>query len=170
MSTAISVYHGPFGRAALYHLDRPMTLHAHREGHLVLHVASAAACLSVGGLTTPCDPTHAVAVNPWEIHDFTPCSGGDGTICLVLYIKPNWFAAHDAHGRHKLRFARSKIQLNDQLRRLIQLISLRLEKAAEDGEFDQCLFALTDGCYRAAGEQAGCDAGLCADKTGFNDF
>ncbi|MGI9524371.1 MAG: helix-turn-helix domain-containing protein, partial [Hyphomicrobiaceae bacterium] len=42
--------------------------------------------------------------------------------------------------------------------------------AAEDGEFDQCLFALTDGCYRAAGEQAGCDAGLCADKTGFNDF
>ena len=38
MSRALSVYHGRFGRATLYELNRPMTTHAHREGHLIFYV------------------------------------------------------------------------------------------------------------------------------------
>ena len=38
MSRALSVYHGRFGRATLYELNRPMTTHAHREGHLTFYV------------------------------------------------------------------------------------------------------------------------------------
>ena len=38
MSRALSVYHGHFGRATLYELNRPMTTHAHREGHLIFYV------------------------------------------------------------------------------------------------------------------------------------
>ena len=38
MSQAIAVLHGAYGRAALYHLDRAISLHAHREGHLVFRI------------------------------------------------------------------------------------------------------------------------------------
>ncbi len=55
MSTAISVYHGAFGRAALYHLDRPLTMHAHREGHLVFYVDASTAVLTVNGVAQRCD-------------------------------------------------------------------------------------------------------------------
>ena len=72
MSTAISVYHGAFGRAALYHLDRPLTMHAHREGHLVFYVDASTAVLTVNGVAQRCDAGRAVAVNPWEVHNFQP--------------------------------------------------------------------------------------------------
>ena len=41
MSRALSVYHGHFGRATLYELNRPMTIHAHREGHLIFYLDGA---------------------------------------------------------------------------------------------------------------------------------
>ena len=47
MSRAFSVYHGPFGRATLYELNRPMTTHAHREGHLTFYVGGGDACVTV---------------------------------------------------------------------------------------------------------------------------
>jgi hypothetical protein len=39
MSRAIAVFHGRFGRATIYRLNRPFNLHAHREGHLIFHLA-----------------------------------------------------------------------------------------------------------------------------------
>ena len=38
MSKAIAVFHGNFGRATLYYLDRTIIPHAHRESHLIFHV------------------------------------------------------------------------------------------------------------------------------------
>ena len=38
MSNALAVYHGPFGRASIYRLDKPLATHAHREGHLIFLV------------------------------------------------------------------------------------------------------------------------------------
>jgi hypothetical protein len=32
MSRAIAVFHGLFGRATIYQLNRPFKIHAHREG------------------------------------------------------------------------------------------------------------------------------------------
>ena len=38
MSRALAVFHGRFGRATVYQLNRPFNMHAHREGHLIFHV------------------------------------------------------------------------------------------------------------------------------------
>jgi hypothetical protein len=36
MSRAIAVFHGRFGRATIRQLNRPLNIHAHREGRLIL--------------------------------------------------------------------------------------------------------------------------------------
>jgi hypothetical protein len=36
MSGAIAVFHGRFGRATIRQLNRPLNIHAHREGRLIL--------------------------------------------------------------------------------------------------------------------------------------
>ena len=43
MSRALAVFHGRFGRATVYQLNRPFNVHAHREGHLIFHVGGAPA-------------------------------------------------------------------------------------------------------------------------------
>lgn len=151
MSTAISVYHGAFGRAAIYHLDRPLTLHAHREGHLVFYIDRSTGVLTVNGAPQRCDAARAVAVNPWEVHNFQPSTPGAGTICLVLYIRPQWFTRHGAAGgASTLRFGRSEIPLDAEMLKLVDLVAHRLQKAGEDEEFDHGLFALTNACYCAS--------------------
>jgi AraC-like DNA-binding protein len=70
MSRALSVYHGHFGRATLYELNRPMTIHAHREGHLIFHLDGATATAPVSGVLRGLTERFAIAVNPWEPHGF----------------------------------------------------------------------------------------------------
>ena len=106
MSNAVAVYHGRFGRATLYNLDHDMATHAHREGHLTFYIQgepsghdrarSASFALDAGS---------AVAVNPWEPHDFRAGDRDVGSLFLVLYIKPIWFleTARDAQSRPSLR-------------------------------------------------------------------
>ncbi|MEM8972114.1 MAG: AraC family transcriptional regulator [Pseudomonadota bacterium] len=170
MSTAISVYHGEFGRAALYHLDRPLTLHAHREGHLVFYLDAAPAELNVAGIPYSCNPLNAVAVNPWELHNFGSRDSKSGTICLVLYIRPDWFTKHGLIQNQALRFARPEIRMDEQIECLVKLIADRLRRAAEDEEFDQCLFALTDACYRASHAQSEQRSVQPCETSRFNDF
>jgi len=38
VSRALAVFHGHFGRATVYQLNRPFNVHAHREGHLIFHI------------------------------------------------------------------------------------------------------------------------------------
>ena len=38
MSKALAVFHGRFGRATVYQLNRRFNTHAHREGHLIFYV------------------------------------------------------------------------------------------------------------------------------------
>ena len=100
MSRALSVYHGRFGRATLYELNRPMTTHAHREGHLIFYLDGATATAPVSGelhgLTERC----AIAVNPWEPHGFIPGDFGAGGLFLVLYIDRSWFQRMGHVGAH----------------------------------------------------------------------
>ena len=46
MSKALAVFHGRFGRATVYQLNRPFNMHAHREGHLIFHVGGRSACIA----------------------------------------------------------------------------------------------------------------------------
>ncbi len=72
MSRALAVFHGHFGRATVYQLNRPFNVHAHREGHLIFHIGGTPGCVEV--LEQPnllCEDT-VVAINPWEPHNFLP--------------------------------------------------------------------------------------------------
>ena len=64
MSLAVAVSHGAFGRAAFYQLDRQIITHAHREGHLIFHLAKSTACVTVNDAEVLIDNSRAAAVSP----------------------------------------------------------------------------------------------------------
>jgi AraC-like DNA-binding protein len=147
MSTAISVYHGRFGRATLYRLNRPMATHAHREGHLIFHVEGSPAATRVSERTVPLSPGRAAAVNPWEPHDFSPGDLVGGSLFLILYIKPIWFLDVSRSAQSALRFGRTGIEVTDQISRSIRkVVALLLECGATD-MFDGDLYELTQECF-----------------------
>ena len=99
MSRAIAVFHGQFGRAAVYRLNRPFNIHAHREGHLIFHIGGADGHIDVDGRRcSGCGDT-AVAVSPWEPHNFIPHDFDDGSLFLVIYVNPEWFAPDGGSAR-----------------------------------------------------------------------
>ena len=168
MSTALAVYHGRFGRATLYRLNRPMTVHAHREGHLIFHVRGAMGTVDVSGGRCPLAPHAAVAVNPWEPHAFHPGLGEEDGLFLVLYIDPRWFReggpVHSA-----LRFGSSEVAVTDRIgESLDRVTGLLLERRAIE-RLDRSLYELTDSCF--AESWRGLDAGPCARSAAApNDF
>ena len=147
MSNAVAVYHGQFGRATLYNLNQDMATHAHREGHLAFLVQGTASAMTVHGHRLPLDLGSAVAINPWEPHDFRAGNPDSGSLFLVLYIKPIWFLETARDAQSGLRFGRNKIDLTDQIRRSIHMVvSLLLEGEATD-LFDGYLYELTQKCF-----------------------
>ena len=92
MSKALAVFHGQFGRATVYQLNRAFNVHAHREGHLIFHVGGTPACIDVCDERWLLEQDSIVAVNPWEPHNFLPNDLADGAIFFVLYVNAEWFA------------------------------------------------------------------------------
>jgi AraC-like DNA-binding protein len=166
LSTAIAAYHGVFGRACLYSMNRPMTTHAHREGHLCFHVDGVAAANTIDGVARPIAPDQAVGLNPWELHDFIPGSPDESGVYLVLYIRPDWFET--VGGRQAFgRFGRPEIDVNGYLRRRVErTVSLLLDGGPRQ-RLDDLLFELTGEAF----SQARCGAGEEACRFGrLNDF
>ena len=106
MSRALAVFHGRFGRATVYQLNRPFSTHAHREGHLIFQVGGTPGHIRVGEETHRLDEDTVVAVNPWAPHNFLPTDVDDGALFFVLYVNADWFAPQPAAG---LSFGRSRI-------------------------------------------------------------
>ena len=90
MSRALAVFHGRFGRATVYQLNRPFNIHAHREGHLIFHVGGRSACIDVSDGRYELTEGSVVAINPWEPHNFLPSDldGGAVFFVLLLQVKP----------------------------------------------------------------------------------
>ncbi len=147
MSTAIAIYHGRFGRASLYLLDRPLTKHAHREGHLTFHVEGPPSHMMVGSQRCDIDPGVGCAVNPWELHDFNPSDREHGHLLLVLYIRPMWFLDFARTAGAALRFAAPRIEVDHVVSNLVsKLVTLLLEGSTSE-LFDGVLFELTEECF-----------------------
>ncbi|MEM1313726.1 MAG: AraC family transcriptional regulator [Pseudomonadota bacterium] len=147
MSHAIAVQHGDFGRAALYRLDRPISLHAHREGHLIFLVDGPDdGAVEVCGAIRPLSPRRAVAVSPWEPHRFIAPRRGPG-LYLTLYIKPFWFLEAGRSAKYALSFGRTRIDVAGRIAELApRLTSLLL--ADEPAEtFPEQLYELTRACF-----------------------
>ena len=170
MSRALSVYHGCFGRATLYELNRPMTIHAHREGHLIFHLDGATATAPVSGVLRGLTERYAVAVNPWEPHGFNPGDLGRGGLFLVLYIDRSWFQrmGHSAHA--VLDFGRSDIEMSPRIRALVRETVSLLEDFDTADNFDGALFELTEACFEQSWQVAGGWQRYCGPASSFIDF
>lgn len=147
MSRAVAIYHGRFGRATLYRLNRPMTTHAHREGHLNFLVHGTASAVTVHESPRELSPGAAVAVNPWEPHSFTPGDQEHGSLFLVLYIKPIWFLDFGRSAQSALRFGRNEVEMTSHIRRAVGKVSSLLLEDAPPSLFDGYLYELTQECF-----------------------
>ena len=115
MSTALAVCHGSFGRVTVYRLDKPMRMHAHREGHLTFLLSGPPAIITIEDVPHLVDQTAGVAINPWQPHSFQPCSGDQPSVFLVAYICESWLD-RDQEGRGSLRFGGSLLRVGTTIR------------------------------------------------------
>jgi AraC-like DNA-binding protein len=146
MSRALAVFHGRFGRATVYQLNRPFNMHAHREGHLIFHVGGTPARIDVCDDQWLLTEESIVAINPWEPHNFVPTDLGDGAIFFVLYVNAEWFAP-DAARAQVLRFGKTCFKrtatLDKHIRRTAALVCGAPSLSSLDSELRQ----LIDGCH-----------------------
>lgn len=148
MSTAVAVFHGEFGRACLYLMDRAMAPHGHREGHLLFHIQGPAAALVVDGRSFPLSPGQAVAVSPWQLHYYTPVAPRTETLALVLYIRPGWFVEAARRATATLRFGRVGIEVTDRLARLVfSVASDMLAEDDADPRLEDRIWGLTQAAF-----------------------
>lgn len=170
MSRALSVYHGRFGRATLYELNRPMTTHAHREGHLTFYVGGGAASVTVLGKPHALTARSGVAINPWEPHAFMPSNGISGGVYLVLYIDRSWFQNMGRAGHLPLQFGRSQIEVTPTISAAVDEAVRLLENYDTAENFDGTLFELTDACFEQSWRLAGGGQRYCGPASTFIDY
>ena len=147
MSRAVSIYHGRFGRATLYQLNRPMATHAHREGHLIFLVDGTPSFVPVLDHPRELSPEAAIAVNPWEPHSFVPGDQERGGLYLVLYVKPIWFLEFGRSAQAALRFGRNEVEMTGHIRRAVTKVTSLLLEDTPAGIFDGYLYELTHECF-----------------------
>lgn len=154
MSTALAVHHGAFGRASLYRLNKPLATHAHREGHLIFHVDGPSCGLEVDGHWCPLSPTHCVAVNPLQPHNFQPGDSISGAVFLTLYINPSWFLEFGRDNGHALQFGANSLEVNGEIAGLARQVSMFLVDDLRGARFDACLYELTATSFEQSRIQA----------------
>lgn len=155
MSRAVSVYHGPFGRATLYELNRPMATHAHREGHLIFYVGGGHACVPVRAQPNGVSERYAAGVNSWEPHAFLPEDWMSGGLYLVLYVDRMWFRGKGHAKPSLLHFACPKIEMTPRIRAMVSEVVCLLENYDTAENFDGTLFELTDACFEESWRLSG---------------
>ena len=153
MSRALAVFHGRFGRATVYQLNRPFNMHAHREGHLIFHVGGTPARIDVCNDQWLLTEDSIVAINPWEPHNFVPADTGDGAIFFVLYVNAEWFAPDAAHA-HSLHFGKTCFKRTPTLDRHVRRTAALVCGAPSLSSLDCELRQLIDGCYEESWQAA----------------
>src|SRR5260370_15473315 len=149
MSRALAVFHGHFGRATVYQLNRPFNVHAHREGHLIFHIGGTPGCVEVLEQPQSVREDTVVAVNPWEPHNFLPKDLADGALFLVLYVNAEWFA-----GVRGLRFACTIFERTATLDRDVRQAAALICGATSINGLDGELRNLIDACHEESWRQA----------------
>ena len=146
MGTALAVFHGRFGRASLYRLNKPLARHAHREGHLIFLIEGAPARVEIAGTEHELNPGTVIAVSPWQPHDFRPADLGRGAVFLTLYITPRWFLDL-SRGTDVMRFGSSVIERGSVIRTLDRSVTAMLGDGQTGARFPALLHDLTAACY-----------------------
>ncbi|MEO1459100.1 MAG: AraC family transcriptional regulator [Pseudomonadota bacterium] len=170
MSRALAVLHGSFGRAALYELDRPITTHAHREGHLIFLVEGPAASVAVNDRPFPVTATSAAAVSPWEPHEFQTAQDPRGAVFLVLYLKPVWFLEASRNATFALSFGRPAVEVTRSVQRWVVRLSALLLAGEPTELFDGALYELTRECFEQSWQWAPDCSPVRLASNGYKDF
>src|SRR5690625_4818734 len=147
MSTALAVHHGPFGRVALYNLNKSMTLHAHREGHLIFHIQGPPGSIRIDDAVYPLIGGQAVAISPWQPHNYMCLDKFAASLYLTLYISPFWFLQASRHASASLRFGRNAIEVTQTIRRLALQVSSAMLEDADNSFIAGYLYSLTQECF-----------------------
>lgn len=169
MSTAMSVCHGAFGRAALYQLDKSLITHAHREGHLIFHIEGNYGSFVVNEKPYSLNPENAVAVSPLEPHSFN-VAPGEQSLVLVLYIKPIWFLENSQSAEFTLRFGSSSIQRTEAIDAIVRRFVSRLLNGQNNEDIDSLLFSLSSLCYEQTWKRASAPGLLQNHSAKFSDY
>ena len=170
MARAISVHHGSFGRATLYELDKGLTTHAHREGHLIFYLGGPEGHISIGDRKFGITKSTAVAISPWEPHNFEVSPCGEHHYVLTLYIKPMWFLENSQSAEFALSFGTPQIQITPTIEMWIgRLTSILLDDQPSD-RFDGFLFETTRQCFDQSWRDVAAQPLLSNVQRRFNDF
>lgn len=143
MSSALAVHHGPFGRVALYSLDRGMVLHAHREGHLIFHVQGPAGAIRIDDGHYPLAPGSGVAISPCQAHNYISLDPDEPSVFLTLYIRHAWFLEASRQANGSLRFGRCQIEVTEPIEALVRQTALDLLHGTDDEALAGNLHELT---------------------------
>ncbi|MEM7256200.1 MAG: AraC family transcriptional regulator [Pseudomonadota bacterium] len=146
MSTAISVCHGAFGRAALYRLDKSLITHAHREGHLIFHIEGNPSTVAINDQRFSIGEDCAAAVSPLEPHSFNVAEN-EPSVVLVLYIKPIWFLENSQSAEFTLRFGSPLVTRTSAIDAIVRRFTSLLLNAHNTEDIDNLLFSLSKLCY-----------------------
>jgi len=169
MSTAISVCHGAFGRAALYKLDKSLITHAHREGHLIFHIDGAYSDVAIGDARFEVNEYHAASVSPLEPHSFNTKST-EASVVLVLYIKPIWFLENSQSAEFTLRFGNSIVIRTKAINALVRRLTSLLLLEQNTDSVDSLLFNLARLCYEQSWQSVVAPGMLQNKCSRFSDF
>ena len=146
MSSALSVCHGTFGRAAIYHLDKSLITHAHREGQLIFHVDGSFSDILINDMVFTVDHDRVAAVSPFEPHS-VDLKSSDMSVVLMLYLNPTWFLGNRLSGEFPLRFGCPVIKRTQAIDSVLhQLTSLLLDSNSIENN-NSLLLTLCRLCY-----------------------
>jgi hypothetical protein len=146
VSTALAVCHGSFGRVTVYRLDKPMRMHAHREGHLTFLLNGAPAIVTIDGIPHLVDRSAGVAINPWQPHSFQPTLPDQPSVFLVAYICDRWLD-RDQEGRGSLRFGSNAVRVGTTLLSICASLAHVLVTNASYRIVNRYLNQLFDACF-----------------------
>jgi AraC-like DNA-binding protein len=147
MSMAVAAYHGAFGRAVIYQLNRPIKPHAHREGHLIFHLDGPSAWSRTQRGAALLATDRAAAINPWEPHEFIPGDRHSGSKYLVLYISPAWFAEAGRDSSAPLRFGQPELTCSPRIALLLTTLHHALLGAGPNLCLDTLIYDLAAACF-----------------------
>jgi AraC-like DNA-binding protein len=130
----------------LYHIDRTLIAHAHREGHLLFHVSGANSRVRIKDKDHIVGPTTGVAVNPWEVHTYIPEVPAVGQYALVLYIREPWFTGHRPGTYDALNFGRREFRITPEIALLVKHVVGKVLSGSEDETIEAMLYELAEAC------------------------
>jgi AraC-like DNA-binding protein len=139
-------------------MDKPMVVHAHREGHLIFKLGGPDATCTVDGLPQSISSLSAVAVSPWQPHSFAPDDALHGTCCLILYVDPSRFLESGQRTSGTLRFGEPGIEITASIDRLIKSAAGRLLSGEVGGGLAEDVLTLTEHCFKQSWRSCGSEA------------